>query len=136
MQNQNWRDRRKREAGSAPRNRGLQRSLAYLGKQGWQMSLPYIFLIVATLAQLLVPRMVRDIIDSVTNGVTAKAVLERLPEIPAAFVNQAIPTIIETLKLDLPTTATSDDLVNYLTTQRDGAPNACARISLVAVENF
>lgn len=131
MQNQNWRDRRKRE--KVPNNRGLQRSLAYLTKQGWQMSLPYAFLIVATLAQLLVPRMVRNIIDSVTEGVTAQAVLDRLPDIPAAFVNQAIPTIIETLKLDLPTTATPDELVSFLTTQRDGAPNALLTAALLIV---
>lgn len=133
MQNQNWRDRRKRDAVRGPSNRGLQRSLAYLGKQGWQMSLPYVFLIVATLAQLLVPRMVRDIIDSVTDGVTARAVLDRLPNIPAAVVNQVIPTLIETLKLDLPATATLDELVSFLTTQRDGAPNALLTAALLIV---
>jgi ATP-binding cassette subfamily B protein len=131
VQNQNWRDRRKRERG--PNHQGLQRSLAYLRKQGWRMTLPYVFLVVATLAQLLVPRMVRNIIDAVTEGVTAQAVLDRLPDIPSAFVNQALPVIIETLKLDLPTTATKDELVSFLTAQKDGAPNALLTAGLAIV---
>jgi ATP-binding cassette subfamily B protein len=122
VQNQNWRDRRKGPKG--PNNKGLQRSIGYLRRNGFRAALPYIFLIVATLAQLAVPRMVRNIIDAVTEGVTAKAVLDRLPEIPSAVVNRAVPGIITTLKLDLPSTATQDDLVNFLTAQRDGAPNA------------
>lgn len=129
MQNQNWRDRRKRESGPALHNRGLQRSLGYLGQQGWQMSLPYLFLVIATLAQLLVPRMVRNIIDSVTDGVIAKDMLERQADIPAL----AVPAIIETFKLDLPTTATQNELVNFLTAQRDGAPNTILTAALLIV---
>ncbi len=123
----------RRERGPALRNRGLQRSLAYLSKQRWQASLPYVFLIVATLAQLLVPRMIRNIIDSVTEGVTAQAVLDRLSDIPAAFVKQALPQIIESLKLDLPSTTTQDELVNFLTAQIDGAPNALLTAGLLIV---
>lgn len=122
MQNQNWRDRRK--GPPSPNNKGLQRSIGYLRRSGFQATLPYIFLVVATLAQLAVPRIVRNIIDAVTEGVVAKTALDRLPDIPSAFVNQAVPRIVEALKLDLPSTATKDDLVNFLTARQAGAPNA------------
>jgi len=105
-----------------PNNRGLQRSLAYLGKQGWQATLPYLFLLVATLAQLAVPRMVRNIIDAVTDGYIAQQVLEALEKIPTQFVGMALPRVLEFLSL--PNDWTVEQLTNHLTAQRDDAPNA------------
>jgi ATP-binding cassette subfamily B protein len=113
-----------RQREQAPNNRGLQRSIAYLRKYSGQAVLPYLFLLIATLAQLAVPRMVRNIIDAVTDGYTAKQVLDRLGDIPAQFVGAAVPRIIDGLKLDLPATATLDELTGFLAAQRDGAPNA------------
>ena len=45
------------------------RSISYLSRYRGLALLPYLFLFIATLAQLLVPRMVRNVIDAVTNGV-------------------------------------------------------------------
>ncbi|MEK7311621.1 MAG: ABC transporter ATP-binding protein, partial [Chloroflexota bacterium] len=130
MQNQNWRDRRQQRGLD---NRAMGRAVQYLGRYGRQAALPYLFLIIATLSQLAVPRLVRSILDAVTDGVVAKAVLDRLPDIPSFVMSQAVPKIIETLKLDLPSTATKDDLVAYLTTQKDSAPNALVTAGLAIV---
>jgi ATP-binding cassette subfamily B protein len=117
-----------------PKNNGLRRAITYLWRYRSQAALPYLFLIVATLSQLAVPRLVRNIIDAVTEGVIARQVLDFLPGIPPSLANQAVPRIIEALQLDLPTDATPDDLVNFLTPRRDGAPNAIliAGLSIVA----
>ena len=89
MNRPSFRDRRP----AGPKNNGLRRSIAYLSKLGWQAVLPYLFLIVATVSQLAVPRLVRDIIDAVTRGVIANAIVPRLGEIPAG----ALPAILERL---------------------------------------
>lgn len=133
MQNSNRRGGFGRPKEQLPNNRGLQRAIGYLGKYSGQAILPYLFLFIATLAQLAVPRMVRNIIDAVSNGFVARQVLDRLPEIPAAFVNAAVPRIVEGLKLDLPNDATLQQLTDLLTTQRDGAPNALLMAGLAIV---
>lgn len=132
MQNSNRRGGFGRQREQVPNNRGLQRSLAYLGKQGWQAALPYIFLLVATLAQLAVPRMVRNIIDAVTEGYIAKQVLDALEQIPTQFVGGALPRILEFL--NFPSDWNLERLTTELTTQRDGAPTALitAGIAIVA----
>ena len=83
------RDRR----GGSPIGPGLGRSVQYLRRYGFQAMLPYLFLLVATLSQLAIPRMIRNIIDSVTSGVFANAIVSRLDQIPAA----ALPQLLETL---------------------------------------
>jgi ATP-binding cassette subfamily B protein len=60
-----------------------------------QAALPYLFLIIATLSQLAVPRMVRNVIDAVTSGYIADQILQALDKIPAAFIGQALPRILE-----------------------------------------
>jgi ATP-binding cassette, subfamily B, multidrug efflux pump len=65
---------------------GLKRAIRYLGRFRRQAFLPYIFLVVATLAQLAVPRMVRNILDAVTYGALANAVVPRLDEVPATLL--------------------------------------------------
>lgn len=129
MQTQNWRDRRAADAG--PKNDGLKRIFQYLGRYRREAVLPYLFLIVATLSQLMVPHMVRNIIDAVTDGVIAQAVLENLPKIPALFMSQALPKILEFLKL--PTEWTKDQLVAEMTTRQNNAPNALVVASLAIV---
>ena len=77
----------------------LGRAMKYLSHYRRQAVLPYLFLIIATLSQLAVPRLVRNIIDAVTQGVIAKSVLDGLAKIPAAFISQALPKILEFLNL-------------------------------------
>ncbi len=72
---------------------GLRRAVRYLLRHGREAALPYVFLIVATLAQLAVPRMVRNIIDAVARGALAQAVVPRLNEIPAGV----LPRLLEAL---------------------------------------
>jgi ATP-binding cassette subfamily B multidrug efflux pump len=84
--------------------------------------LPYLFLVIATVSQLAVPHLVRNVIDAVTNGVTAKTLLERLPGIPSPVLQQAIPKILQFLHL--PPGWNLDTLTNYLQNTRDNAPNA------------
>jgi ATP-binding cassette, subfamily B, multidrug efflux pump len=69
-------------------NQALGRALRYLTHYRGEAALPYLFLVIATLAQLMVPRMVRNIIDAITNGVIANEVLSRLNSIPAGFQSQ------------------------------------------------
>jgi ATP-binding cassette subfamily B protein len=98
------------------------RAARYLLRYRRQAALPYIFLIIATISQLAVPRLVRNIIDAVTEGVTAKMLLERLPEIPQALLGQVLPQVLEFL--NLPTNWSFVQLNLYLQDQVGGAPNA------------
>ncbi len=129
MRNRNWRDRRKQRG---PNNKGLQRAIQYLGRYRRQAALPYLFLVVAVLSQLTVPRLVRNIIDAVTEGVIAKQVLTNLDKIPSPFMSAALPQILEFLKL--PAEWTKDQLVAEMTTRQTDAPNALitAGIAIVA----
>jgi len=136
VQNSNWRDRRptgvlRGPRGPAPRNKGLQRAIQYLGRYRRQASLPYLFLIVATLSQLAVPRMVRNVIDGVTDGAAAKAVLDNLPKIPPFAMSQALPKILEFLKL--PTDWTQDQLAAEMTARQDNAPDALVTAGVAIV---
>jgi ATP-binding cassette subfamily B multidrug efflux pump len=79
----NWRDRR---AAAGPNNHGMQRSIQYLGHHPREAVLPFIFLLIATLAQLAVPHMVSNILDAVTRGVIANAIVPKLSQIPASVL--------------------------------------------------
>jgi ATP-binding cassette subfamily B multidrug efflux pump len=122
----NWRDRR-----AGPKNNGLRRAARYLLRYRRQAALPYLFLIVATLAQLAVPRMVRNIIDAVAQGAVARQVLAGLEQIPAAFLNQALPRLLEALSL--PTGWTRDQLAAEMAARQDGAPQALVTAILAIV---
>jgi ATP-binding cassette subfamily B multidrug efflux pump len=130
VQNQNWRDRR---AQRGPNNKGIQRSIAYLSRYRGQASLPYIFLVIATLAQLAVPRLVRNILDAVISGASASLVLPNLDKIPAQFASVAVPKIIEALKLNLPASATVGQLKSFLAAQKEAAPNTILQAGLIIV---
>ncbi len=86
--------------GPRPSFKGIGRAVRYLTHYGRQAALPYVFLIVATLSQLAVPRMIRNVIDAVTSGYIADQVLKALETIPANFVGAALPRILEALKYD------------------------------------
>lgn len=83
-----------RARGDKPRG-SLGRALRYLMHYKQQAALPYLFLVIATLSQLAVPRMVRNVIDAVTSGYIADQILQALDKIPASFVGQALPRILE-----------------------------------------
>jgi ATP-binding cassette subfamily B multidrug efflux pump len=79
-----------------PKSRGaLGRAIRYLFNYKWQAALPYLFLIIATISQLAVPRMVRNVIDAVTSGYIADQVLQALARMPAEFIGIALPGILE-----------------------------------------
>jgi ATP-binding cassette, subfamily B, multidrug efflux pump len=67
------REERKRGAGGSPT--GLRRAIAYLGKQRRTTILAYGALVIATLAQLAVPKLVQNMIDVVTDGFAANTIL-------------------------------------------------------------
>ncbi len=86
---------RARGRGQRPSFKGIGRAVRYLMHYKRQAALPYIFLIIATLSQLAVPRMIRKVIDAVTSGYVANQVLDGLAKIPANFMSAALPKILE-----------------------------------------
>ncbi|MCX8024189.1 MAG: ABC transporter ATP-binding protein/permease [Thermanaerothrix sp.] len=124
------------EINGKPPSRGvMRRALRYLSRYRTQALLPYVFLTIATLAQLAVPRMVRNMIDAVTRGAIADQVLKALERIPASFINQALPRILDVL--NYPTTWNLQQLRDRLSQDVSNAPGdlirAAAAILLFAV---
>jgi ATP-binding cassette subfamily B protein len=62
----------------------------YLARYRWQAIIPYIFLIIATLAQLMVPRMLGNIIDAITRGTVANTLVPNLDTIPEGMLDQIL----------------------------------------------
>ncbi|MBK8619639.1 MAG: ABC transporter ATP-binding protein [Anaerolineales bacterium] len=90
----------RREKGKRSSFKGIGRAVSYLTKYGRQAALPYVFLIIATISQLAVPRMIRNVIDAVTSGFLADQVLQALDKIPAQFIDAALPKILNALSYD------------------------------------
>ncbi len=107
------------------------RASRYLWNYRGQAALPYIFLLVATLSQLAVPRLIRSIIDAVTSGVIATKVLEALDKIPAAFMSQALPKILAAFQYDA--SLTKEQLVAQLTADKTNSPNLLIQAGLFIV---
>jgi ATP-binding cassette subfamily B protein len=116
-----------------PSFKGIGRAIRYLTKYGRQAALPYIFLIIATLSQLAVPRMIRNVIDAVTSGYLADQVLQALAKIPAAFMSAALPKILSALNYD--SALTLDQLKAALEADVTNAPRALIT-ALVAIIFF
>ncbi len=112
---------------------GMKRAIRYLANYKRQASLPYVFLLIATLSQLAVPRMIRNVIDAVTSGYIADQMLQALEKIPAQFLGAALPKILEALKL--PAALTADQLKVQLEADLNGAPQALT-IALVSIVIF
>ncbi|HJS19983.1 MAG TPA: ABC transporter ATP-binding protein [Anaerolineales bacterium] len=74
---------------------GIGRALRYLVRYRSQALLPYIFLVIATLAQLAVPRLIGNILDAVTSGYTANQILQAVENLPTGLVEAALPKILE-----------------------------------------
>lgn len=107
----------------SPAARGaLKRTLKYLGRTGNAASMPFAFMVIATLSQLAVPRLVRNILDGITHGIMAASLLETLPAIPAATLPTALPKIL--LFASLPADWTKAQLVERLTADQMAAPAA------------
>lgn len=117
--------------GAAKPQKLLSRTARYLLRYRGQAALPYLFLLVATLSQLMVPRLVRNIIDAVTNGVIAQQVLAGLKKIPVNFVSQALPRILEFLKY--PASMTQVELTDKLNAAQSGAPNLLVQSGILIV---
>jgi ATP-binding cassette subfamily B protein len=83
-----------------PSFRGIGRAVRYLTHYKRQAALPYVFLIIATLSQLAVPRMIRLVIDAVTGGFLAERVLGALEGAPPQAVGTAVPQILEQTGMD------------------------------------
>jgi ATP-binding cassette subfamily B multidrug efflux pump len=112
-----------RGGGQRPSGTGsVGRAVKYLTHYGREAALPYIFLIIATLAQLAVPSMIRRIIDAVTSGYVADQVLQALDKVPAGFMGQALPKILAAL--NYPASWTKDQLTAQLTANKISAPQA------------
>jgi ATP-binding cassette, subfamily B, multidrug efflux pump len=94
--------------------------MKYLGHYRKQAILPYLFMVIATLAMLAVPSLISNIINAITEGVMATNVLAALSKIPTQLIPAALPKILQAL--GLPTTWTLDQLVGYLNQQQTNAP--------------
>ena len=76
------------------KNKGaLGRAIGYLSKYKAQAALPYVFLIIAVLSQLMVPKLVGRIIDAISGGVIAQNVVPNLDKVP----QQLLPTLFAQL---------------------------------------
>lgn len=84
--------------------------------------MPFAFMVIATLSQLAVPRLVRNILDGITHGVLAANLLEKLPSIPAGTLPVALPKILAFA--DLPADWTKAQLLERLTADKLSAPTA------------
>ena len=72
---------------------GLGRAMKYLWNYKLLALVPYLFLTLATLSQLAVPRMVRNIIDAITQGSIAGILTPFLSQIPESFLSQILQRI-------------------------------------------
>ena len=81
---------RRQPADRRMNTKALGRAIRYLGKYRGLAYLPYFFLFISTMAMLMVPRMVRNIIDSVTQGVAAKAIVPQMERIPTGVLPQIL----------------------------------------------
>ncbi len=108
--------------------KSLGRLVRYLTRYPRQAALPYLFLVVASLSQLAVPRMVRNIIDAVSSGVIAQSALSNLARVPAAILPMALPKILAAL--GLPAGWTLDQLMAEMTQRQAEAPSALLTAAL------
>ena len=80
-------------AGGAKNKGALGRAIGYLSKYKAQAALPYVFLVIAVLSQLMVPKLVGNIIDAISGGVIAQNVVPNLDKVP----KQLLPALFKQL---------------------------------------
>jgi ATP-binding cassette subfamily B protein len=120
---------RRREKGKS-RN-SLWRAIRYLSHYKRQALLPYLFLVIATLSQLAVPRILGNMIDAVTTGYVSGQILDALEKIPAAMLPEALPKILEALKY--PPEWTKEMLVAQAAADRASAPQALLTAAIAII---
>lgn len=112
--------------------KSIGRALKYLQKYRVKALLPYLFLIIATLSQLAVPKLISNIIDAVSSGVISNALLDAINnKIPAAFMDQALPKLLEVA--NAPADYSLQQLVDKLNADIAGAPNYLLTAGLAIV---
>jgi ATP-binding cassette, subfamily B, multidrug efflux pump len=111
--------------------KGIGRAINYLTRYKGQALLPYLFLIIATLSQLAVPRMVRNVIDAVTSGYVADQILKGIEQMPPSLVGSALPKILEATGKSA--SLSLDQLMTQLQADATNAPQALltALISII-----
>jgi ATP-binding cassette subfamily B protein len=67
--------------------------MRYLWNYKYLAVIPYLFLLIATLSQLVVPKLVNNIINDITKGVVANTIVPKLNQIPPGL----LPTILQKL---------------------------------------
>ena len=118
---------RGRQHGGSSSFKGILRAVRYLTHYGRQAALPYLFLLIATLSQLAVPRMVRNVIDAVTSGYISNQILGALDSIPAEFAGAALPRILEATGRDMSLT------LEQLRVQLEADVNNAPRLLITAI---
>ncbi len=91
---------RRRGGPKAPSNGGLGRAIRYLGKQRRVALVAYGALLIATLAQLAVPQLIENMIDTITNGTIANQVLAKAPAIFLPQIADKLGKTVDQLKSD------------------------------------
>ncbi|MBN2118600.1 MAG: ABC transporter ATP-binding protein [Anaerolineales bacterium] len=124
---------RGRQRGQRPSFKGIGRAIKYLTSYKRQALLPYIFLVIATLSQLAVPRMIRNVIDAVTSGYLSSQILQALQQMPSQALGAALPKILEAT--GRPGSLTLDQLQVQLAADVTSAPQALL-IALVSIIFF
>lgn len=124
--------RRTRQTQPGQRN-SMTRAIRYLANYRRQALIPYLFLVIATLAQLAVPKLVGNIIDAITQGTLANNIQAVLDKIPAQFLPAALPRILEAL--NYPVDWTAEQLVAQLNNSQLTAPSALLT-SVIAIVVF
>jgi ATP-binding cassette subfamily B protein len=112
-----------------PSFKGIGRAIKYLTNYKHQALLPYIFLIIASLSQLAVPRLIGQIIDAISKGLEYQQLQTNIDQIPP-FVLQSI---LE--KMGLPANATPEQILAAASRLQDVALNTLL-MTLVAILIF
>ena len=99
MQAQSTRQWRRGQQSQAANRGGLGRAIRYLGRHKRSSIIAYGALVIATLAQLVVPQLTQNMIDAVTRGATANTILG-LPSLAQGIAATAAGTTVEQLQLD------------------------------------
>ena len=120
---------RRREKGKSRNSLG--RAIRYLSHYKRQALLPYLFLVIATLSQLAVPRILGNMIDAVTTGYVSGQILDALEKIPAAMLPEVLPKILEALKY--PPEWTREMLVAQAAADRASAPQALLTAAIAII---
>jgi ATP-binding cassette subfamily B protein len=90
---------RRKRKGQRPSKQSLTRAIRYLGHYKKEAGLAYGAMFIATLAQLMVPQLIQNIIDAVTDGMIASKILE-LPAQVQTIAAEKLGLNIEQLTLN------------------------------------